>query len=102
VAAATSYGYTLVTLATGSWVTWHTPATCFLRLELACEYIILWEVVRTVAAPPSIVVNYMRVLLRVVVCSFVLVVSCVVLFLLCVCVCDLLLFLPTPCLLIRS
>ena len=50
------------------------------------------EAVRTVAAPPSIVVKC-GVVLRVVVCGVVLVVSCVVLFLLCVCVCDLFFFL---------
>jgi len=43
-------------------------------------------VVRTAAAPPSIVVKYGGVVLRVVVCGVVLVVSFAVLFLLCVCV----------------
>ena len=52
----------------------------------------VWEVVRTVAAPPSIVVKCVGVVLRVVVCGVVLVVSRVMLFLLCVCVCDLLIF----------
>jgi len=51
------------------------------------------EVVRTVAAPPSIVVKCGGVVLRVVVCGVVLVVSCVVLCLLCVCVGDLFIFL---------
>jgi len=46
-----------------------------------------------IAAPPSIVVKCGGVVLRVVVCGVVLVVSCVVSFLLCVCVCDLFLFL---------
>jgi len=50
------------------------------------------EAVRTVAAPPLIVVKCGRVVLHVVVCRLVLVVSCVVSVLLCVCVCDLLLF----------
>ena len=61
----------------------------------------VWEVVRTVAALPLIVVKcggvVLRVVLRVVICGVVLVVSCVVcrvvLFLLCVCVCGLFLFL---------
>jgi len=64
----------------------------------------VWEVIRTVAAPPSIVVKCggggsscgrllsCRVLCC---CGVVLVVSCVVLFSLCVCVCDLFLFLQT-------
>jgi len=43
---------------------------------------------RSVAALPSIVVKCGGVVLRVVVCGVVLVLSCVVLFLLCVCVCD--------------
>jgi len=67
----------------------------------------VWEVVHTVAAPPSIVVECggwffvwsfvalflsCRVLCS---CGVVLVASCVVLFVLCVCVCDLFLFLHT-------
>jgi len=43
--------------------------------------------------PTSIVVKCEGVVLRVVVCGVVLVVSCVVLFLLCFCVCDLFVFL---------
>jgi len=53
----------------------------------------VWEVVRTVAEPPSIVVKCGGVVLRVVVCGVVLVVPCVAFFLLCVCVCDLFRFL---------
>ena len=50
--------------------------------------------IHTVAAPPPIVVKCGGVgVLRMFVCGVVLVVSCVVLFVLCVCVCDLFLFL---------
>jgi len=63
----------------------------------------VWEVVRTVAAPPSIVVkcggwffvwSFVNLFLscRVLCCCEFLVVSCLVLFLLCVCVCGLFLF----------
>ena len=52
----------------------------------------VWEVVRTDAAPPSIVVKCGGAALFVVVIGVSLVVSCVVLFVLCVCVCDLFLF----------
>jgi len=64
----------------------------------------VWEVIRTVVAPPSIVVKCGEVVLRVVVCGGVLVVSCVVLLccscrvvccvvlVVCLCVCDLFLF----------
>jgi len=45
----------------------------------------VWEVVRTVAAPPSIVVKCGGVVLRVIVCGVVLVVSCVVLLWCCSC-----------------
>ena len=56
----------------------------------------MWEVIRTVAAPRSISFKCGGVVLDVVGCGGVLVVSCVVLFLLCVRVCDLVLFHSSP------
>jgi len=58
----------------------------------ACLCVRVFTLTGLLAAPPSIVVKCGGAVLRVVVDGVVIVVSCVVLFVLCVCVCDLFLF----------